>query len=323
MEIDHSVWTGSARRAIPAGAAIVCLTAACGSVADGRSATASSTNAGPGGASSATNSTASAGGANSGASGSGGASAVDDCSAPTITVLAPKQEQITSIALDATNVYWGNQDFDGSRIRTMPKAGGLFTVLATMQYLPANLAVDDTHVYWSEDHGATSMLYSVAKAGGPSAPQQLAVTTDSGCLGLSLDQDHVYWTGDGWIYSIPKSGNASLTELVQPDPGDPYGRRSVIARNDRLYWLESQTRVVSMPKSGGVPTVLAAVAFDSARFAMDDDRIYVGGLGGRRDRGNCSRSPRPEAPSRPSLPTTTGYTRSQRLPLASTGRRCI
>ena len=146
---------------------------------------------GPGGASSATDATSGAGGTTSGGSGSGGASGASDCSAPTITVLAPKQEQITSIALDATNVYRGNQDFDGSRIRTTPKTGGLFTVLATTQYPPKNLAVDDTHVYWSEDLGVKSILYSVAKAGGPSAPQQLAVTTDSGCYGLSLDQDHV------------------------------------------------------------------------------------------------------------------------------------
>jgi hypothetical protein len=277
MFLPQFVWLGLRCSAIAASAALVA--AGCASVVDKSDVASGAVGGmadGTGGASSPTNSTVGEGSAAQGPTGSGGAGGPEDCTAPKVALLAAKQEWVTSIALDATNVYWGNKDLDANRIRTMPKAGGAVTVLVTTKEPPLNFAVDDTHVYWSEDHDVKTTLYSIVKTGGPSAPNVLAVTANSGCTGLSLDDDRVYWSGGAWIFSVPKDGSASLTELAKPDAMSIDDRHGLIADHDGLYWLESSTHISTMAKTGSAPMVLASLAIHAQGFAMDETRFYLG-----------------------------------------------
>jgi hypothetical protein len=275
-------------------ATILCLAAAaCGTVTDDHSAASSaagsSMTGGSGGASSGTNSTTGEGGA-SASSGTGGA---DDCARPTIALLADKQETVTWIALDATSVYWGDQGPDSNQIRTMPKAGGSVAVLATTQQPPGNLAVDDTHVYWSEDVGVTTTLYSIAKAGGPSAPMQLAMTGTGACSGLSVDADTIYWSAGPWIFSLPKGGAPAPTEFAMPDPVQDIDRRAVLADQDRVYWLEGNNRIVSVPKSGSSPKKVFPLYNSARRFVVGEYAIFLGDpFGTPQDSGNLVAVPK-------------------------------
>jgi hypothetical protein len=262
------------RREALVGAALLCLAAtACGTVTDDHAAASSSMTGGPGGASGGTNSTTGEGGA-SASSGTGGA---DACALPTITLLADQQETVTWIALDATSVYWGDQGPDANQIRTIPKAGGSVAVLATTEQPPGNLAVDDTHVYWSEDVGVTTTLYSIAKTGGPSAPKQLAMTGAGACSGLSVDADTIYWSAGPWIFSLPKGGAPAPTEFAMPDLVQDIDRRAVLADQDRVYWLEGNKLIVSVPKkSGSSPKKVFPLYNSARRFVVGEYAIFLG-----------------------------------------------
>jgi hypothetical protein len=277
-------------------AALLCLAAtACGTVTDDRSsassAAASSMTGGPGGASSGTSSTTGEGGAGA-SSGTGGA---DDCAAPKITVLASKQEWILSIALDDTYVYWGTQYLDGNWIRRMPKAGGVVTDLLATQGAPWHLTVDATRLYWAESTGSDTPLkttiYSMDKSGGASVPQVLAITSGGACTCVSLDQDQVYWSDSEHIYSVPKSGKVFLSELLQPSMEQGGYRHELVANHDRLYWLESEVRLESMPRSGGVPDVFATMSSGLLSLAMDQDRTYLAYAPGEIKKGQLAASP--------------------------------
>ena len=82
--------------------------------------------------------------------------------------LATGQGEPTSIALDATFVYWTSRG--GNSISRVAKLGGPVEIIALSQIMPASVAVDDTHVFWVSQ-GAGNVMRS-AKEGPP--VQQLA-----------------------------------------------------------------------------------------------------------------------------------------------------
>ena len=269
--------------------------AACGSVviddrAASSSAAASAMTGGPGGASSATGSTGGEGGATVGVGGSGASGGTPDCSVPKISVLAANQPRINWIALDATNVYWSNEDFNKgqAQIRTMPKTGGSVTDLVTTTASPRELAVDGGRVYWSEVSFASVMgmasaktiIYSIAKASGPSVKKELAWVPGAFSTGLSIDQDRVYWSdSEGAIYSVSKSGDPGTIAFLTKDLEYTFDRHGVKTDQGHIYWLEQNARVMSMPKIGGMPTIITGVPDYAVHFAMDKERIYLGDTG--------------------------------------------
>ncbi|MFS8064964.1 MAG: hypothetical protein ACMG6S_01205 [Byssovorax sp.] len=281
----------------PAGAAILCLAAAaCGSLVidergAGSSATASSLAGGSGGASSATAGfPGGEGGGTAGVGGTGGTGGTPDCSVHKLSVLAAKQPRINWIALDATNVYWSNEDLNKNQaqIRMVPKAGGSVTDLVTTTASPRQIAVDGTHVYWSEVSSASVMgepsakttIYSIPKAGGPSAKKELAWVPGAFTTGLSVDPDRVYWSdSESAIYSVSRSGDPDTIAFLTKDIPYAFDRDGVKTDQDRIYWLENTANVMSMSRAGGMPTVIGGVPENSFFFAMDEGRIYWGDTG--------------------------------------------
>ena len=224
-----------------------------------------------------------------GAGGSAGTGGPPDCSVPKISVLAAHQPQINWIALDATNVYWSNEDFKKSegQIRMMPKAGGSVTDLVTTKASPRQFALDGTHIYWSEVipakvmgmSSAKTTIYSIAKAGGASSKKELTWDPGAFSTGISVDQERVYWSdSEGAIYSVAKSGDASVTTVLPAGPDGSLDRDGVKTDQDSIYWLEMNAKVMSMPKGGGAAKMVAAVPHSSFYFAMDEGRVYLGNI---------------------------------------------
>lgn len=100
--------------------------------------------------------------------GTGGAVARTNPQGSEVSLLAKGLGNPTSLAIDATYVYWA--DSATRQIARAPKRGGAVMLIATASVGPVTaLAVDDQHVYWlaPDTAGATSQTLSKAsKCGG-------------------------------------------------------------------------------------------------------------------------------------------------------------
>ena len=76
----------------------------------------------------------------------------------TTTNVATEGNDVASVALDATNVYWVNKAVSGSVV-TAPRNGGA-NITVAYDANPLAVAVDDASVYWSD---AAGTLQRVAK----------------------------------------------------------------------------------------------------------------------------------------------------------------
>ncbi|MGO8993495.1 MAG: hypothetical protein ACLQVI_09200 [Polyangiaceae bacterium] len=70
----------------------------------------------------------------------------------TETPIAAATNNVTSIAVDSTNVYWVNSTASGSVVAAPTNGGGSATTIASDAY-PLAVAVDDAGVYWSDNAG--------------------------------------------------------------------------------------------------------------------------------------------------------------------------
>jgi hypothetical protein len=102
---------------------------------------------------------------------------------------------VTSIALDATNVYWAS-----GGLQTVPQSGGSPVMLAAAPgsgQNGGNLAIDDAYVYWGLDQdGVQPILVKVPKGGGDPVPLAPGGGTRS-VFAVAVDASCVYWTEVG------------------------------------------------------------------------------------------------------------------------------
>jgi hypothetical protein len=204
----------------------------------------------------------------------------------------PPYGNVNSLAVDETSVYLSN----GSGIVSVSKCGGGTPV--TLASVPATfLAVDETRVYWTTGTGAHGALQvmSVPKQGG--APTTLA-SVDSGwpgAGGIAVDDTYAYWTntvgtapgGVGAVMRTPKAGGSSVTlaagqnlPTVIPLSGPSVGPSLPMAIDDaRVYWMDTQGALKSVPKPGGAivtlaPPLKANGTWGIQAIAVDDARVY-------------------------------------------------
>jgi hypothetical protein len=149
------------------------------------------------------------------------------------------------VALDATNVYWTNQN--AGSVMKMPRSGGNPTVLATDQQLPQDIATDSTSVYWTTFGGGTrngGAIVKVATGGG--VPTTLA--SGQNPAGIAVDDQNVYWTNSSSFSGSSDGGAGGVTNV--------------------------DGSVMKVPLGGGAPVVVASGQANPMGIAVDAASVY-------------------------------------------------
>jgi hypothetical protein len=139
-------------------------------------------------------------------------------------------------------------------------------------------AMDSTHVYWLLGSPTSQTLFSVRKCGGPARALVSGIAGDypldgggflATGLALAADETSVYWTvptsevGASW--DIWRAQSDGATSLVVDAGMDSIALLALDVDATNLYWSATKlvdgspagNAVMSMPKAGGAPTVLA------------------------------------------------------------------
>lgn len=140
--------------------------------------------------------------------------------------------------------------------------------LASDQLGIVGMAANGTSLFWM--NGFTNELITVPKSGGPVSVVISAETIAS----FAVDDSNVYWEGSNdkglnGIIVTPISGGTSM-QLVSSVNG-----AEIALDQDRVYWtVKGESKIWSVSKSGGEPTVLVKGASAPRGLALDQDRMY-------------------------------------------------
>jgi hypothetical protein len=181
----------------------------------------------------------------------------------------------TSIAVDATSVYWTTgSTVAGGTVMKVPLAGGNPTTLASRQDDPPyGIAVDVTSVYWTNTTAGSVM--SVALAGGK--PTTLA-SGQSAPRDIAVDATSVYWTNStspGSVMSVPLAGGKPTT--LASGQVIPYG---IAVDATSVYWTThgllavGDGTVMKVPLAGGALTTLASGQLGPYGIVVDATSVY-------------------------------------------------
>ena len=206
------------------------------------------------------------------------------------TVTETNQDLPSGLAIDSSNVFWGDQLTDESgQLASAPLGGGPKTMLASgPEAAGFTFAIDATDVYYATAPWF-GMVARVPLGGG--TPTVLA--TDEPCGTFAADESHLYW----WTVEVvpelkrmPKSGGAP--EVITSADELPVGVHSMglghlVVDATHLYWTYPGTyveidgkmttnndgRVFKVEKTGGTPSVIAP-ARSPWGIAVGDERVY-------------------------------------------------
>ena len=230
-----------------------------------------------------------------------------NCDSP--TQLISNQANLTTVAVDSTNVYWGSgsvlarEALDGGAITYIdqngavsiaqdaknlywitnatngvsqaPKAGGTPVVLAENLTPSVNdVAVDATTVYWTG--GQQGGTVSAIPIGG--GVITVLASSQAYPAGIAVDSTNVYWADflDGTVHSVPKAGGEVRT-LTDQAGGDLF----LTLDGSTLYWTSYTTGgVMKMPVSGGTPTMIATGQNQPVMVVVDELSAYWTNAGG-------------------------------------------
>lgn len=136
------------------------------------------------------------------------------------------------------------------------------------------LAVDDTHVYWSNANlvglagGGGTTRGSIVRARKDGSDLEVLAHHGDNARRITLDGDHVYWTGEAGIQSVPKSGGRTQTRLATPS----HPPRSLAMSEHHVYFAGADAGRIDV--RGGEPESLfaAQIVLD---VAAHREHLYV------------------------------------------------
>jgi hypothetical protein len=184
-----------------------------------------------------------------------------------------------SLAADATQVYWLNEDIHSvARDATDASSRTVFTDQTNATLVAANA----TGVYWLGDVGERLMR------GDPTTGETRELLFASDLLtlavdgaGLAVDDTHVYWLdGDHLARLSIDGGTPQLLASGQRGPAG-VGHAGLAVSSGFVYWINRSTdlscsdgTVMKMPVTGGTPMVVAGGQASPAGLALDGDSVY-------------------------------------------------
>jgi hypothetical protein len=190
-------------------------------------------------------------------------------------VLASGERGAWAIAVDATSVYWTNQD-----ARTVMKApidGGPPVVLATRPsaaQIPWDVTVAGGAVYWN-DYASPGSVMTAPVAGGAAAT---VAAQQIGPRNLAVAGANVYWTNlwilgneSGAVMTAPLAGGAPVALASAQD--DPNG---IAADDTGVYWTNLGGTISKLPAGAGggdAPVTLASAQPGPQHIVVDATNV--------------------------------------------------
>jgi hypothetical protein len=98
---------------------------------------------------------------------------------------------LTSLAVDATHVYWTDGDAPGT-VAKVAIAGGTPTTLAAAQYNPSAIALNASGVFWANTP-ITSVGGTVRMVGYEGSPYTTLASGQAGLTSIAVDAVYVFW----------------------------------------------------------------------------------------------------------------------------------
>jgi hypothetical protein len=197
------------------------------------------------------------------------------------TKLASDNSHPYGLAIDAINVYWGNDD----AVMKVPIGGGAPVKLAAGRFV-TGVAVDAKNVYWI--NGATTKdsvdgsLMQLAIGGG--SPVVLASALDNP-HSLVVDVTSVYWANVGTYQVGPPQSSANNGTVMKAPIGG--GGATTLASGQNaptgvavdaanVYWTNNTESgsVMKVPIVGGTLTALAWNQFLPTDIVVDAKNVY-------------------------------------------------
>jgi hypothetical protein len=186
-----------------------------------------------------------------------------------VTTLAAGEPAPTSVAVDATHVYWATAGSCVGQVRSMAKGGGPITTLADQEASPAAIVVDAHDVYWTT--ACDLHLRRVPLGGGAVTDYGVVAAAGGDGHALARDSKNLYFQDYG-VVGVPIAGGPQFTidgvDFV-------YG---LAADDGGVYWVgpvggTTPMAVFAYPSGATAPTKLATADVDPA-IALDPSFIY-------------------------------------------------
>lgn len=228
-------------------------------------------------------------------------------------VLAADEDSPTTIAIDATDVYWNTS----GAIRRVPKTGGpVTTVYASVPGY--ELAVDDGYVFWFQGSATAFKDLVRAPKGGGGDRTTIATLTESGG-GLVIDADAVYWIqSDGpnaVLMRLPKAGGVAPTPLVSQLAIGGLALGALAVDDGYVYWNRGASGTVQrIAKTGGAVQDVVSGGYAVGTAVPDATDVYYVGYHSGLLPGDVKRAPKNGGPS---TVLATGLNPVRHLALAS------
>jgi hypothetical protein len=154
------------------------------------------------------------------------------------------------IAVDASNVYWGERTYgppSSGAVRKLALAGGTpVTLTSDASHWPYRLSVDASSVYFTNALPSSAVV-KIPIAGG--AATAIAMGRP-GPYDIAIDSSYVYWLERndtiGAIVKAPLNGGSPVTVISMPDT---IGSLALDAGS--LFWTGSNHDLFTLPVSGG------------------------------------------------------------------------
>ena len=186
--------------------------------------------------------------------------------------------RVTSLALDATHVYWTqtgdvnqpDENKSSGVLRVMRTGGTPFNLAARQQGIPSQLALSATAVFWvrAAPDGSFAIM-TVRKAGGEPATLATVSAAEAGSMPpvLAADDEAVYYVTTAGLMKIQApSGRPIPLVRTSARPGT-----SFVIDSKRAYF-QGPTGVMAASLQGGNAELLAPGVGTS--LAVDEHALY-------------------------------------------------